>query len=127
MLKNIGTPLRKTCRKYRRRIFMDDRHYLTFHVAGFTYYDGVDVFDQLKIGLELKLIAESENKFDAYAVAVYFQDHKLGYIPRGSNKDIHKFLLLGHDNLFSAKINRVSPDEPPEQQIGVIVKIKEKQ
>ncbi|MDR1932564.1 MAG: HIRAN domain-containing protein [Spirochaetales bacterium] len=106
---------------------MDDRHFSHFHIAGFTYYDGVDVFDQLKIGAPLKLTAEPDNKFDPYAVAIYFQNHKLGYVPRDNNEEIHKFLLLGYEELFAAKVNRVSPDEHPEQQIGVIVKLRAKQ
>ena len=28
---------------------MNDRHFSTFHIAGFTYYNGVDVFENLKI------------------------------------------------------------------------------
>jgi hypothetical protein len=30
-------------------IIMNDRFYLQCHVAGFTYYDGVDVFDDLRL------------------------------------------------------------------------------
>jgi hypothetical protein len=105
---------------------MDDRHFINFQIAGFTYYDGAEVFDQLKIGKVLELLAEPENRFDPYAVAIYFQDRKLGYIPREKNKEIHKFLLLGHDDLFVARINAISADETPERQIGVIVKIRSK-
>jgi hypothetical protein len=105
---------------------MDDRHFSHFAIAGFTYYDGADVFDRLKIGAPLTLAAEPENKFDPYAVAVYFEEYKLGYVPRGDNKEIHKFLLLGHDELFTAKINRIAPEEHPEQQVWVIVKIRAK-
>ena len=27
---------------------MNDRHFSDFHIAGFTYYDGIDVFNDLK-------------------------------------------------------------------------------
>jgi hypothetical protein len=105
---------------------MDDRHFLNFHIAGFTYYDGADIFYQLKIGAALKLSAEPENGFDPYAVAIYFQNYKLGYIPRDKNREIYKFLLLGHGDIFTAKINSVIESETPERQIGVTVKIKAK-
>jgi hypothetical protein len=102
-----------------------DKHFDNFHIAGFTYHDGVDVFNELKIGTELVLIAEPDNKYDCYAVAIYFNGHKLGYIPKGRNKYISKFLNFGHTNLFEIKINRISPEEHPEHQIGIVVKIKD--
>ena len=47
------------------------REYLShFHISGFTYYEGALVFNQLKIGTELSLQAEPENKFNARAVAI---------------------------------------------------------
>jgi hypothetical protein len=103
-----------------------DRHFDDFHIAGFTYHDGVDVFNELKIGTDLALVAEPENKYDNYAVAVYFHEHKLGYVPRGKNKYISKFLNFGHTDIFDIKVNRISPEEHPEHQIGVVVKIKDK-
>ncbi|MDR3245998.1 MAG: HIRAN domain-containing protein, partial [Prevotellaceae bacterium] len=71
---------------------MNDRHFANFHIAGFTYYDGVDVFYELRIGTKLILKAEPTNQFDAYAVAIYYNDTKLGYVPREKNKEISKFL-----------------------------------
>jgi hypothetical protein len=51
---------------------MNDRHFSNFNIAGFTYYDGVDVFYDLKIGTELQLKVEPSNRLDAYAVAIYY-------------------------------------------------------
>ena len=105
---------------------MNDRHFSTFHIAGFTYYNGVDVFENLKIGKELLLKAEPENPFDPNAVAIYYQENKLGFVPRDENELIRKFLNLGHTELFEVKISQVSPDAYPEKQIRVVVRIKEK-
>jgi hypothetical protein len=105
---------------------MNDRHFTHFNLAGFTYYDGIEVFNELKIGTNVTLKAEPENKYDPCAVAVYFVDKKLGFIPRENNELIFKFLELGHTQLFDARINRVSPESHPEKQIGVIVRINEK-
>ena len=33
---------------------------------------------------------------------------------------------MGYNDIFTAKINRVAPEEHPENQIGVLVRIKEK-
>ena len=43
---------------------MNDKYYSNFHIAGFTYYNGVDVFDKLKIGVKLRLKAEPKNRYD---------------------------------------------------------------
>ena len=105
---------------------MNDRHFSDFHIAGFTYYDGVDVFENLKIGKELLLKAEPKNPHDPNAVAIYYQEAKLGYVPRDKNDAISKFFKLGYTDLFEVKINQVSPDTYPEKQIRVVVRIKEK-
>jgi len=105
---------------------MKNRHFANFHIAGFTYNDGIDVFENLKIGTPVTLVAEPENGFDPNAVAIYFNEFKLGFVPKSENKEVSQFLNLGYTNLFEAKINRVSPEEHPEQQVSVIVRIKEK-
>jgi hypothetical protein len=105
---------------------MNDRHFSNFNIAGFTYYDGVDVFYDLKIGTELHLKAEPKNCFDAYAVAIYYNETKLGYIPKGENKEISKFLNLGHTSLFEMKINQISMETHTERQVGVLVRIKKR-
>jgi len=102
---------------------MKDRHFANFHIAGFTYYDAVDVFEKLKIGMQLHLTHEPNNRFDPYAVAIYCGEAKLGYVPRSDNELISKFLNLGYTDLFETKISQVSPDTHPEKQIRVVVRI----
>jgi hypothetical protein len=103
---------------------MNDNTILTCNIAGFTYYDGLDVINELAIGTHLALVAEPENKFDPYAVAIHYNKKKLGYIPSGENKFIHQFLQSGYTDLFEVRINRISLESHPEKQIGVIVKIR---
>ena len=100
------------------------RHFSTFHIAGFSFWDGCIVFNELKIGTSLALDREDDNKFDPYAVAIYYGDSKLGYIPRSENHEISKFLEQGHTDLFEVRINRICPDAHPENQIGIIVYLK---
>ena len=101
-----------------------NRHFTTFQIAGFSYWQGCIVFNNLKIGTELTIEREDDNKFDPYAVAIYYGEYKLGYIPKGENKEINKFLELGYNQLFEVRINQLSPDENPENQVGVIIYIK---
>lgn len=100
------------------------RHLLTAHIAGFQYYEGCLAFNSLEVGTKLKMKREANNKFDAYAVALYFNGYKLGFIPRSQNKEISKFLEMGYKNAFEVRINRISADNEPEYQIGIIVYLK---
>ena len=102
-----------------KRIHLDN-----FHIAGFGYWDGCEAFEQLHIGTELTLVREDDNKFDPYAVAIYFGDFKLGFIPRGSNHDISKFLDMGLQDIFEVRITLITPDVHPEQQVEVIVYVR---
>lgn len=97
------------------------RHFADFHLAGFTYYDGVVVFEKLKVGTKLRLVREPDNKFDPYAVAIYYEDSKLGFVPRNENHTLSLFLEMGYEDLFETYINRVSSEANPEAQIGVNV------
>lgn len=99
------------------------RHYLNFDIAGFSYWEGCEVFSKLKMGTQLRFEREDNKKFDPYAVAIYYKEFKLGYIPRGENNHISKFLELGHTHLFEVRINRLTPDVHTEHQVGVIVYI----
>ena len=73
---------------------------------------------------KLKLVREADNQFDPYAVAVYFGEFKLGFVPRNNNREISKYLDMGMDDIYEARIQRISPDEHPENQIEVILYIK---
>lgn len=103
---------------------MERRHFINFDIAGFTYWDGTLAFQELIIGTKLQLRREEDNKFAPYAVAIYYKDYKLGFIPRDKNKEISKLCEQGYTGIFDARINRISQDEHPENQIGVIIYIK---
>ena len=102
-------------------------HLTNFHIAGFAYWDGCEAFEQLRIGSKLDLVREPDNKFDPYAVAIYYGDYKLGFIPRGSNHDISKYLDMGLEDIYDVRITRITPEVHPENQVEVVVKIKNQQ
>ena len=102
-----------------------DKHFGNFFIAGFTYWDGCMAFDEMKIGTQLKLVREAENRFDPHAVAIYCGDYKLGFVPRGENEMICKFLDLGYADIFDLRVQRISLDAHPEKQIGVVLFLKE--
>jgi hypothetical protein len=105
---------------------MKRKHLLNCNLAGFTYYDGPVVFNRLQVGTALQMVAEQENRHDPNAIALYFEKSKLGFIPRNDNKTLSLFFEQGYGDIFEAYINRITPDEYPENQIGVTVYLKEK-
>ena len=107
-------------------MFERSRNILECHIAGFTYYDGLDVIENLKLGTPVTLKSELDNPYDPNAVAVYYEDTKLGFIPRAKNHTISQLLYLGYDDLFEVKINCCHPEENPENQFRIVVKIKDK-
>lgn len=95
-----------------------------FSIAGFQFYDGPALVHRLKpddeivhaIGngssspeelvqgvdphdfrsdCRLDLRAEPENPHDPFAVEIFFQTVKLGYVPRSDNRHISRLLLQG--------------------------------
>jgi hypothetical protein len=64
-------------------------------VAGFQYYQGREVIELLQEKETLILLPEPDNQYDKYAVAIFYQDKKLGYLPRSDNKHISRMLLAG--------------------------------
>ena len=98
-------------------------HLDNFHIAGFGYWEGCEAFEHLKIGTQLELVREADNAFDPYAVAIYYGDYKLGFIPRGSNHDISKYLDMGLGDIYDVRITRITEDAAPENQVEVIVNI----
>ena len=99
---------------------MIKEHLANFNIAGFTFYEGAMCFEQLKIGKKLKLILEETNGFDPRAVAIYFKNKKLGFVPRNENRIIYKLLKVGL-NCLEARIQMVDGTELPEGQVRVIV------
>lgn len=97
------------------RIFFDH-----FPVAGTVYYDLPLVFTNMQIGDRLILKPEPNNRYDEFAVAIYFGDHKIGFVPRDCNEHLSKFLQLGL-NIFDARIQSLCTDALPAEQVHVAI------
>ena len=101
------------------------RNLLDCHIAGFTYYDGLDVIESLKLGTQVILKSEPENPHDPNAVAIYFENTKLGYIPQYKNSAISTLMYFGHGDILDAKINSRNLEANPENQFRIVVKLKD--
>jgi hypothetical protein len=102
-----------------------NRNLLDCHIAGFTYYDGLDVIGQLKLGTEITLKSEPENPHDPNAVAIYFEKTKLGYVPQAKNSSISNLLYFGYGDIVEAKISCHNPEANTENQFRIVVKLKD--
>ncbi|MGI6105427.1 MAG: HIRAN domain-containing protein [Raoultibacter sp.] len=98
------------------------RHITDFNIAGFTYWDGIDVIDKLAVGTILKLELDDANPYDPRAVALTYKNKKIGYVPRTHNLEISQALYYGHD-VFEAIITQFIPEAHPERQVRVMVRI----
>lgn len=106
-------------------MYTPSRHFADFHIAGFTYWDGLDVIGDLKPGTELSLRGEPENPYDGEAVAIYYGERKIGYIPKDRNSEISKFLYFGYGDFFETRISQADTEQHPERQFRVVVKIRD--
>ncbi|MDO4778743.1 MAG: HIRAN domain-containing protein [Tissierellia bacterium] len=120
-MKNMNEIERSTVRK-----FEESRYFIDFYVRGFRYYDGLEVINQMKIGDSLELVHENDNPYDSHAVAIYYDNHKIGYIPREENEIISRFIAFGHNDLFEVKIQYKNLENPIDKQVRAVIKIKDK-
>ena len=101
-------------------------HLANFNLAGATYYELPLCFQKLQIGTFLQAKLDPENKFDARAVVVYFEENKLGYIPKSENRIFFKLLSMGYENTFELRIQQMDATEHPENQIRIVAHLIEK-
>lgn len=99
---------------------MKREHLANFDVAGFTYYQGAACFKKLQVGTKLRLELEENNKYDPRAVAIYYKDLKLGFVPRAENRIFYKILAVGLTCL-EVRVQRINPAANPEQQVQVVI------
>lgn len=64
-------------------------------LAGFQYHRAAAVWPFLREGEKLLLKREPRNPHDPYAVAVWFKNEHLGYVPRRENRTLARLLDQG--------------------------------
>ncbi len=104
-------------------MYTPSRSLLVCSIAGFTYWDGDKVFKKLEPGTLLNLKAEPENPHDPNAVALYYENCKLGYIPADKNDLISRFMFFGYADAFEACVIQVDTTAHLEHQIKVKIRI----
>lgn len=92
---------------------------LGFFIAGYQYYEGEKTEHLLAAGSPLRLQREPGNTYDKNAVALYFNTHKLGFVPRASNEIVAN--LLDQNIPLTAKIAEVNREEGAWERVKVEV------
>ena len=90
-------------------MYEPSRVLLSFHIAGFQYADGALVLGDLKAGDKLTLCAERDNPHDPEAVAIYYGNTKLGYVPGNEVGPLSLMMYYGHEDVFEARVQQVAP------------------
>ncbi len=88
-------------------------------IAGYQYYEGENIWLQMKIGDALILQREPQNRNDPHAIAVYWKHSKLGYIPRRENRTITQMMDRGQK--LNAQIQQLQNKAAPWGRIDAII------
>lgn len=91
-------------------------------VAGFFYYQGEKVWEKLDLDQPLLLLREPGNPHDERAVEVYWQQDKLGYIPRTDNSVIAQ--LMDREERLSTRISWLNESDNPWDRVGIEVSLR---
>lgn len=98
--------------------------YKECHIAGTTFHNLENVWDELYEGAELALVREKGNLHDRNAVAVALADdyngdpedfdfdYILGYVPRTENEPIAMMLDMGWTETFGCELSRIEGENP---------------
>jgi hypothetical protein len=77
-------------RKTRRRLILQESP-----LAGYQYHRASAIWPFLQVGEKLHLKREPCNPHDPYAVAVWFRNEHLGYVPKRENRTLAKLMDQG--------------------------------
>lgn len=92
-------------------------------LAGFKYYAGEALWDELREGDALTLIREPDNAHDTKAIRVEWRGQKLGYLPRAQNQAVSAAMDAGEriDARIAKLRNRLPAQGNPWQRLLVDV------
>ena len=86
--------------------FQHEIFVLNVNVAGTTYCDDIDdITPSLREGTLLKLRRDTDNEADDFAIGIYWEDTRIGWVPMDDNLVIARLMDAG--KLFSCKVVKV--------------------
>lgn len=97
------------------------RFFMRFKVAAVTYNEALFVINDLKPGAIIEMERDEGNKHDGNAIALYYDDYKVGYVPRDKNSELASFIDMGWGEIFEMRVSAINFDAHPEQRIEVTI------
>lgn len=88
-------------------------------LAGFRYYAGEALWQEMREGDRLKLIREADNPHDAHAVRIEWRGQKLGYLPRAENRAVAAAMDKGE--AIDARVAKLRQHRNPWQRVLIEV------
>lgn len=88
-------------------------------LAGFRYYAGEDLWQEMREGDRLGLVREPDNPHDAKAVRIEWRGQKLGYLPRAENQAVAA--ALDNGEAVDARIAKLRQHRNPWQRVLIEV------
>ncbi len=89
-------------------------------VAGFRHYKGMELLREMEVNDFLELRREPENEYDAFAIALYWQQEKIGFVPADFNETIARLLDASALPLL-ATITHLKREVKPWENVEVAV------
>lgn len=101
---------------------IEDQFCFDFFIAGWRYYDGEKVANELEEGAKVNFELEPSNEKDPKAVIVLTDNYgyKLGYIPAFYSGFM--FDVIKNNGQYEAKIEKINPSAKPQLKVNVSVK-----
>lgn len=81
----------------------------TTNIAGLQYSDYLQL-DNLEIGHSLKLIHDPTNEYDPNAIQVWYDDVRIGFIPRKDTMLLHRYRVLKQP--IACLLSNFDPSQP---------------
>jgi hypothetical protein len=106
------SPLTAIRKKESKEIYLGD-----FYVAGFQYYEGVRNINKISVNSVLRVKPEFSNEYDEDAIALYYDDFKIGYMPADLN--FIPARLVEQNIKLKAVISDVNPSAPTWEMVQV--------
>lgn len=95
-------------------------------IRGFRFYEGTKLLSQMQEESTVKLVREPANEHDCCAIAIYFEDKKIGYVPRESNEMLSRLLDAEVIDLH-AEITDLKPEAAAWENVHVAIYILKEQ
>ena len=88
-------------------------------LAGSQYYAVTAQWEAMRVGDQVTLIREPDNRHDRKAVRVEWRSHKLGYLPRAENGSVAAAMDAGERVV--GRISRLRDDPNPWRRVEIEV------